>query len=136
MLKIVNVWYFVLHSTVKCIYLCIVNLKIMNIENTKTQMSKGIFEYCILSLLRKEDKYASEIIEIFSKTKFDIVEGTIYPILTRLKNASYLSYYWQESHQGPPRKYYKITSEGLLFLDQLDEIWSDIEKSVKQIINY
>ncbi|MCU0328837.1 MAG: PadR family transcriptional regulator [Chitinophagales bacterium] len=106
----------------------------MNIENAKTQMLKGIFEFCILSSLAQGDKYASEIIDDFSKTKLDLVEGTIYPILTRLKNSEYLSYYWQESNSGPPRKYFKITEKGVSFLFELNQLWHDISLSVNQLI--
>ena len=84
----------------------------MNIENTKAQMRKGVLELCILSLLEKEDAYASDIIEHLKKAKMIVVEGTLYPLLTRLKNADVLSYRWEESKSGPPRKYYTLTDYG------------------------
>lgn len=76
----------------------------MNVENTKAQMRKGVLEYCILSILREEDKYASEILSTLKDAKMLVVEGTIYPLLTRLKNAGLLNYRWEESSSGPPRK--------------------------------
>ena len=89
---------------------------IMNVENTKAQMRKGVLEYCILSILNGEDKYASEILKTLKDAKMLVVEGTIYPLLTRLKNAGLLNYRWEESTSGPPRKYYTLTETGKLFL--------------------
>lgn len=105
----------------------------MKIENTKAQMRKGILEYCILLLLSKNDAYASDIISNFKEAKLIVVEGTLYPLLTRLKNAKLLSYHWEESTQGPPRKYYKITSEGESFLKQLDESWHELMNAVQLV---
>ena len=105
----------------------------MNIENTKTQMLKGILEYCILSIIQKQDVYASEIIEEFNKSQLEVVEGTIYPILSRLKNSEYLTYYWQESNAGPPRKYFKITDAGKLFYKELEFAWKQIEHAINTI---
>jgi len=84
----------------------------MNVENAKAQMRKGVLEYCILSLLKDQELYPSDIIERLKEAKLIIVEGTLYPLLTRLKNAGVLSYRWQESTSGPPRKYYCLTPEG------------------------
>lgn len=106
----------------------------MNIENTKTQMLKGILEYCILSIIQRRDVYASEILEEFNQAELEVVEGTIYPILTRLKNGEYLTYYWQESNSGPPRKYFKITEAGKLFYQELETTWKQIERAIN-IIN-
>lgn len=105
----------------------------MNLENTKAQMRKGILEYCILSILSNEDAYVAEILEELKSAKLIVVEGTIYPLLTRLKNAELLEYRWEESTGGPPRKYYKLTTEGQAFLDELSESWKDLKIAVKTI---
>lgn len=88
----------------------------MNIENTQAQMRKGILEYCILLIIAGEDSYVQDIINKLKTSKMLVVEGTIYPLLTRLKNMGLLSYRWEESTQGPPRKYYSITATGKVFL--------------------
>src|SRR5688572_25825348 len=102
----------------------------MNIDNTKAQMRKGVLEMCILALLAKEEMYTSDIIEKLKHSELVVVEGTLYPLLTRLKNAGLLEYYWQESTAGPPRKYFKITSQGHQFLDELKVSWSAINDAV------
>ncbi len=107
----------------------------MNVENVKSQMRKGLLEYCILLLLNKEPAYASDIIEKLKNAKLIVVEGTLYPLLTRLKNSDYLNYEWVESTQGPPRKYYALTSKGGLFLKELEEAWQELNDSVNHIIN-
>lgn len=103
----------------------------MNIENTKAQMRKGVLEYCILSMLSQQPAYASEIIERLKASKMIVVEGTLYPLLTRLKNASLLGYRWEESPSGPPRKYYEITPEGTKFIKELGETWQALVKAVE-----
>jgi len=105
----------------------------MNIENTKAQMRKGILEYCILSILEKKDAYVAEILEELKSAKLIVVEGTIYPLLTRLKNAELLEYRWEESTGGPPRKYYKLTSAGKDFLNELSNSWEELKLAVKTI---
>ncbi|RRO24076.1 PadR family transcriptional regulator [Flavobacteriaceae bacterium 14752] len=107
----------------------------MNIENTKAQMRKGILEYCILSILKNKDAYVAEILDELKSAKLIVVEGTIYPLLTRLKNAELLEYRWEESTGGPPRKYYKLTSSGQAFLDELSNSWTDLQIAVKTITN-
>ena len=102
----------------------------MNIDNTKAQMRKGVLEMCILALLAKEEMYTSDIIDKLKNSQLVVVEGTLYPLLTRLKNAGLLQYYWQESTSGPPRKYFKITPEGISFLAELKESWSAINEAV------
>ena len=102
----------------------------MNIENTKAQMRKGVLEFCILKILSTKDKYSFEIIETLKKSKMLVVEGTLYPLLTRLKNGGLLEYRWEESISGPPRKYYSITEVGRKFLEELHSSWSDLNKSV------
>lgn len=102
----------------------------MKIENTKAQMRKGVLEYCILSILSKNDAYASDIIKKLKEAKMIVVEGTLYPLLTRLKNAGLLSYRWEESTQGPPRKYYGITDTGRAFLIGLDGSWQELVDAV------
>ena len=104
----------------------------MDIENTKAQMRKGILEYCILSVISKGEIYASDILEQLKEAKLIVVEGTLYPLLTRLKNDGLLAYNWQESTMGPPRKYYQLTPEGVAFLKALDTNWEELLFSVKQ----
>lgn len=106
----------------------------MNLENTKAQMRKGILEYCILSLLQSKAKYASEILDNLKKAEMLVVEGTLYPLLTRLKNASLLEYHWEESSSGPPRKYYQITEQGTEMLLELEKSWQDLQKAVNTIM--
>jgi len=105
----------------------------MDLENTKAQMRKGILEYCILSVLSNDSCYASDIIKELKEVKVIVVEGTLYPLLTRLKNAGLLSYRWEESQQGPPRKYYELTPEGKDYLRDLDNSWDELVESVRLI---
>ena len=105
----------------------------MDLENTKAQMRKGILEYCILSVLSKNSCYASDIIKELKEAKVIVVEGTLYPLLTRQKNAGLLSYRWEESQQGPPRKYYELTSTGREYLKDLDNSWKELVESVNLI---
>jgi len=105
----------------------------MKIENTKAQMRKGVLEYCILSILRDGEAYTSDILETLKGAKMLVVEGTIYPLLTRLKNAGLLAYRWEESTSGPPRKYYALTETGKLFLNELNTTWSDLQQAVKKV---
>lgn len=103
------------------------------LENIKSQMRKGYLEYCILLILAKEAAYTSDIIERLKNAKLIVVEGTLYPLLTRLKNNGLLTYNWQESVQGPPRKYYALTSEGEAFLAELENAWEDIQNVILTI---
>ena len=105
----------------------------MNVENVKAQMRKGILEYCILSILSRSDAYASQIISELKQAEMIVVEGTLYPILTRQKNQGLLSYRWEESTQGPPRKYYTITDKGRGMLGQLDLAWDELVSQIKAI---
>ena len=105
----------------------------MDLENTKAQMRKGILEYCILSVLSKNSCYASDIIKELKEAKVIVVEGTLYPLLTRQKNGGLLSYRWEESQQGPPRKYYELTNEGKEYLADLDNSWEELVESVNLI---
>ncbi len=107
----------------------------MNSENTQAQMRKGILEFCILSILTKGDAYPTEIIEKMKGAKLVVVEGTLYPLLTRLKNLGLLTYRWEESTTGPPRKYYKLTPVGRQFLKELEGTWEDLVKAVNKITN-
>lgn len=105
----------------------------VNVENTKAQMRKGILEYCILTVLSKKEAYPSDIIEELKKAKLIVVEGTLYPLLTRLKNDGLLRYNWVESTSGPPRKYYALTEEGIDFLNELKITWNELLYAVQQI---
>ncbi|MCH5335078.1 MAG: PadR family transcriptional regulator [Alistipes sp.] len=104
-----------------------------NDENAKAQMRKGILEYCILSILSREDSYAPKIISYLKQTDMIVVEGTLYPLLTRLKNAGYLTYRWEESPQGPPRKFYMLTASGRDYLRMLDEAWDELVAQIAAI---
>lgn len=105
----------------------------MNIDNVKSQMRKGMLEYCILLLIHKEPSYSSDIIQKLKEARLIVVEGTLYPLLTRLKNAGLLSYEWIESTQGPPRKYYQLTPEGESFLGELESLWKELNDTVTHI---
>lgn len=105
----------------------------MNVDNVKSQMRKGMLEYCIMLLLHKEPAYASDIIQKLKEAKLIVVEGTLYPLLTRLKNDDLLSYEWVESNQGPPRKYYKLTVMGEEFLGELELSWKELNETVERI---
>ncbi len=107
----------------------------MNLENTQVQMRKGILEYCILHIISRGEVYASDMIDELTEAKMIVVEGTLYPLLTRLKNAGLLEYKWVESKSGPPRKYYTLTNEGTGFLNGLTETWNDLVQSTEMITN-
>jgi len=105
----------------------------MNAINIKSQMRKGYLEYCILLLLKKKPAYASDIISELKDAKLIVVEGTLYPLLTRLKNTELLDYKWEESTQGPPRKYYEMTPKGITFLEELENAWNEINQVIQKI---
>ena len=105
----------------------------MKIENTKAQMRKGVLEYCILLVLDGKPLYASDIIRELKEGKMIVVEGTLYPLLTRLKNDGLLTYRWEESTQGPPRKYYELTEEGRTFLGDLQSSWLELVEAVDKL---
>ena len=105
----------------------------MNIENVQSQMRKGMLEYCILLLLQDKPAYTSDIIKKLKDVDLLVVEGTLYPLLTRMKNGGLLKYEWQESTQGPPRKYYALTEQGHDALVVLDKAWSEISNTVNKL---
>jgi PadR family transcriptional regulator, regulatory protein PadR len=105
----------------------------MNIENTKAQMRKGVLEFCILSVLKDKEAYTSEILDTLKNAKLLVVEGTVYPLLTRLKNDGLLNYRWEESLSGPPRKYYGLTEIGQTFLKELNGTWTELSDAVNLI---
>ena len=105
----------------------------MILNNIKSQMRKGLLEYCILSIIHKNEAYASDILDTLKAANLVVVEGTVYPLLTRMKNEGLLSYRWQESTGGPPRKYYALTKDGQQLLAQLDNEWQTIYLSINQI---
>ncbi|WP_181304151.1 PadR family transcriptional regulator [Rufibacter sp. XAAS-G3-1] len=107
----------------------------MKVENTQVQMRKGILEYCILEIIARGEVYASDMLEELTAAKMIVVEGTLYPLLTRLKNAGLLDYSWVESTSGPPRKYYTLTATGREFLEQLRLTWQELVDSTTFIIN-
>lgn len=110
-------------------------METINVDNIKAQMRKGILEFCILSILSKGDAYVSDIINELKDSEMIVVEGTLYPLLTRQKNQGILSYRWEESTQGPPRKYYAITDKGKAVLAELDTAWSDLVRVIDNIRN-
>ncbi len=107
----------------------------MKADNVKSQMRKGMLEYCIMLILQKEPAYVTDIINVLQEARLLVVEGTLYPLLTRLKNMGLLSYQWIESNQGPPRKYYALTSEGEEFLADLESGWIEITETINHLKN-
>jgi PadR family transcriptional regulator PadR len=105
----------------------------MEVENTRSQMRKGVLEFCILSIIKRGEAYPSDIIEEMKKSNLNILEGTLYPLLTRLKNAELLSYRWVESSSGPPRKYFSLTEKGNDFYKELDATWKELANAVHSI---
>lgn len=105
----------------------------MNIDNTQSQMRKGVLEFCILSIIRQGEAYPSDIVEKMKAANLHILEGTLYPLLTRLKNADFLSYRWVESNSGPPRKYFSMTEKGLAFYTELEATWNELANAVNTL---
>ena len=105
----------------------------MNIDNTQSQMRKGVLEFCILSVIKQGEAYPSDIIEKMKEAKLDILEGTLYPLLTRLKNAELLTYRWVERSSGPPRKYFSMTEKGEAFYRELESTWNELANAVHQL---
>ena len=105
----------------------------MNIDNTASQMRKGVLEFCILSVIRQGEVYPSDIVERMKGANLNILEGTLYPLLTRLKNAGYLTYRWVESNSGPPRKYFSMTDSGLAFYSELERTWNELADAVQKL---
>ena len=106
----------------------------MNTDNFKIQIRKGLLEFCILQIISREEVYTSDIIEELTNSKIIVVEGTVYPLLNRLKKFGYIQHVWRESNQGPPRKYYSITYDGTLHIKELLVSWNEIDKSVKKLL--
>jgi PadR family transcriptional regulator PadR len=111
------------------------NSQHMNIENTQSQMRKGILEFCILSVIRRGEAYPSDIVEEMKAANLNILEGTLYPLLTRLKNADMLTYRWVESNSGPPRKYFSLTPKGEAFYGELEATWNELANAVHALTN-
>ena len=107
----------------------------MIVENTQTQMRKGILEFCILSIIRRGESYPSDIVEEMKAANLQILEGTLYPLLTRLKNADMLTYRWVESNSGPPRKYFSLTEKGGAFYKELEQTWQELSNGVNALTN-
>jgi PadR family transcriptional regulator, regulatory protein PadR len=105
----------------------------MNIENTSSQMRKGVLEFCILSVIKQGEAYPSDIIDKMKAANLNIFEGTLYPLLTRLKNAELLTYRWVESNSGPPRKYFSLTDKGAQFYQELEATWFELANAVKAL---
>jgi PadR family transcriptional regulator, regulatory protein PadR len=107
----------------------------MKIENTQVQMRKGILEFCILHIISRGEVYASDMLEELTSAKIMVVEGTLYPLLTRLRKAGLVDYRWEESTSGPPRKYYQLTNIGRDFLGELRKTWQELVDSTNNITN-
>ncbi|MBX2938510.1 MAG: PadR family transcriptional regulator [Ferruginibacter sp.] len=105
----------------------------MNIENTASQMRKGVLEFCILSVIKQGEAYPSDIIDKMKDANLNILEGTLYPLLTRLKNAELLTYRWVESSSGPPRKYFNLTEKGASFYKELEATWNELANAVEKL---
>jgi PadR family transcriptional regulator PadR len=105
----------------------------MNIDNTASQMRKGVLEYCILSVIKQGEAYPSDIIDKMKNANLNILEGTLYPLLTRLKNAELLTYRWVESNSGPPRKYFSLTEKGAAFYKELEATWQELANAVEKL---
>lgn len=105
----------------------------MNIDNTASQMRKGVLEFCILSIIKLGEAYPSDIIDKMKAANLNILEGTLYPLLTRLKNAEFLTYRWVESNSGPPRKYFLLTDKGAAFYQELETTWLELVNAVEAI---
>ena len=105
----------------------------MNIDNTASQMRKGVLEFCILSVIKQGEAYPSDIIDKMKAANFNLLEGTLYPLLTRLKNAEFLTYRWVESNSGPPRKYFSLTEKGADFYKELEATWNELSNAVKAV---
>ena len=105
----------------------------MNIDNTASQMRKGVLEFCILSIIKLGEAYPSDIIDKMKAANLNILEGTLYPLLTRLKNADFLTYRWVESNSGPPRKYFLLTDKGAEFYKELETTWLELANAVDEI---
>ena len=106
----------------------------MNVENTQVQMRKGILEFCILHIISRGEVYASDMLEELTSAKIMVVEGTLYPLLTRLRKAGLVDYKWVESKSGPPRKYYTLTPDGKKFIATLSTTWEELVGSTQSII--
>ena len=120
-----------MHSTIKITYVCTHQIESMsNLENTQQQMRKGVLEFCVLGIISQGEVYPSDIISKLKDAKLIVVEGTLYPLLTRLKNQGLLAYNWKESSSGPPRKYYSLTPIGEEFFNALNQTWNELAQAV------
>lgn len=107
-------------------------MRTINIENTKVQMRKGILEFCILGIISEGEVYSSDILNQLKDAKLLVAEGTLYPLLTRLKNSELISYEWKESTSGPPRKYFTLTKSGQKALSELSQTWNELQHTVQK----
>lgn len=123
-----------MHSTIKT-YSFVLQTNKMNIDNTQSQMRKGTLEFCILSIIKRGEAYPGNIVEEMRAAGLTILEGTLYPLLTRLKNAELLNYRWVESPSGPPRKYFSLTEKGEQFYAELEKTWNELAEAVNKVIN-
>lgn len=110
------------------------NQRHFDAKNTKAQMRKGILEFCILLIISRGKAYTNEILKELKNANLIVIEGTLYPLLNRLKTSGLLEYHWSESKNGPPRKYYDLTADGKLFLEQLTQDWTALDQSVNKLL--
>ena len=104
-----------------------------DVENARTQMRKGLLEFPILLIVAQGEVYASDILDELKKANLIVVEGTLYPLLSRLKKAGLVEYVWRESKMGPPRKYYKLTNSGESVLKDLLTTWDVLDSSINKL---
>ncbi len=96
-------------------------------------MRKGLLEYCILLILKDGEAYATDLLNQLKQVHLLVVEGTIYPLLSRLRKADLLTYTWKESTQGPPRKYFRMTPKGEQMLAELEQEWQNMQKAIQTL---
>lgn len=104
-------------------------------DNIKSQMRKGMLDYCILLCVSRKEAYTNDLLVRLKEAGLLVMEGTLYPLLSRMKNNGWLTYRWQESTEGPPRKYYDITPDGRRMLQELENEWESITSAVNKIAN-
>lgn len=108
-------------------------MKKIETESARTQMRKGMLEFCTMLIISRGKAYTSDILRELKSADLLVVEGTLYPLLSRLKTQEVLDYEWEESKSGPPRKYYTLTATGRQTLSQSKEAWKDLVRSISSL---
>ena len=106
----------------------------MTTHEDQTQLRKGVLELAVLLIIARGQVYSSDILAELEQSDLIVVEGTLYPLLSRLKNEGLLTYSWQESQNGPPRKYYSLTKAGQQTLQSLTSSWKKLNLSINELI--